>query len=247
MHGSHWCKFILSSLNLPPVPHMFRSLKIWKENLLVLPWKRSPRELLRCLGHREWCATSANWKVPRWKSRVVTLSRIHQSLVVHFSSSSYRCQLDPPGSRRSLRKPTRLSFLLVSARSPPPPPSLSPSQNTYLSLYFSFLHLFSFIKVCPFAKVTKPFCNPLWWMHECVYGINFIFEIEVLCSIACWLRSEPPLKVCINCISWLMTRCSEQHWGTFQRKLFATLPQPQEFDNWKCGWASKLPLHKLSF
>ena len=58
-------------------------------------------------------------------------------------------------------------------------------------------------------KVTKPFCNPLWWMQGCVCGINFIFEIEVLCSIACWVRSEPPLKVCINCISWMMTRCSE--------------------------------------
>ena len=159
------------------------------------PGSAHQTELLRCLGRREWCATSANWKVPRWKSRVATLSRIHQALVEHFSRSSYRCQLDPPGSRWLLRKPTRLRFLLVSARSPPPPPlslSLSPPQNTYLSLYFSFLHLFSFINVCPFAKVTKPFCNPLWWMHECVCGINFIFAIEVLCSIACWLRSEPP-------------------------------------------------------
>ena len=43
MNGSHWCKFILSSLNLPPVPHMFSSLKIWKENLLVLSWKRSQK------------------------------------------------------------------------------------------------------------------------------------------------------------------------------------------------------------
>ena len=68
-------------------------------------------------------------------------------------------------------------------------------------------------------KVTKPFCNPLWWMQECVCGINFIFEIEVLCSIACWLRFELTLKVCINCISWMMTRCSEQHWGKFQNCL----------------------------
>ena len=99
------------------------------------PGSAHQRELLRCLGRREWCATSANWKVPRWKSRVVTLSRIHQSLVEHFSSSSYRCQLDPPGSRRSLRKPTHLSFLLVSAR-PPPPLSLSIAKYLPFSVFF---------------------------------------------------------------------------------------------------------------
>ena len=82
-------------------------------------------------------------------------------------------------------------------------------------------------------KVTKTFCNPLWWMHECVCGINFIFEIEVLCSIACWLRSEPPLKVCINCISWMMTRCSEKHWGSFQRKLGWTT-----YNSWLAFWQS---------
>ena len=116
------------------------------------PGSAHQRELLRYLGRREWSATSANWKVPRWKTLVATLSRIDQALVEHFSSSSHRCQLDPPGSRRSLRKPPRLSFLLVSAHSPF---SLSPSHNTYLSLYFSFLHLFSFINVCPFAKSYK--------------------------------------------------------------------------------------------
>ena len=178
--------------------------------------------------------------------RALTLSRILQALVEHFSSSNHRCQLDPPGSRRSLRKPPRLSFLLVSARFPF---SLSLSLHrtipTFLCI-FPFCICFLLTSVL-LLKVTKPVCNPLWWMHECVCGINFIFEIEVLCSIACWLRSEPPLKVCINCISWMMTRCSETHWGTFQRKVFASLPQPQEFDNWKWGWASKLPLRNLSF
>ena len=127
------------------------------------PGSAHQRELLRCLGRRECSATSANWKVSRWKSRVATLSRIHQALVEHFSSLSHRCQLDPPASCRSIRKPPRLSFLLVSAHPPSLPPSLSlslslslsPSHNTCLSLYFSFLHLFSFINVCPFAKSYK--------------------------------------------------------------------------------------------
>ena len=176
---------------------------------------------------------------------------------------SRQSQPHPPGSRLTLlwlESPlsvgsTRISSITSQAPSlelsagfcPFPSPSLSPSHNTYLSLYFSFCICFLLWMSVLLLKVTKPFCNPLWWMHECVCGINFIFEVEVLWSIACWLRSEPPLKVCINCISWMMTRCSEQHWRTFQRKLFASLPQPQELDNWKWGWASKLPLRNLSF
>ena len=97
------------------------------------PGSAHQRELLRCLGRREWSATSAKWKVPRWKSRVAILSRIHQALVEHFSSSSHRCQLDPRGSRRSLRKPPRLTFLLASARSPL---SLSIAQYLPFSVFF---------------------------------------------------------------------------------------------------------------
>ena len=129
--------------------------KFERKIYLSFPGSAHQRELLRCLGRREWSATSANWKVPRWKSRVATLSRIHQALVEHFSSSSHHCQLNPPGSRRSLRKPPRLSFLLVSAGSPFSLPLSGPSHNTYLSLCFSFLHLFSFINICPFAKSYK--------------------------------------------------------------------------------------------
>ena len=106
------------------------------------PGSAHQRELLRCLGRREWSATSASWKVPRWKSQVATLSRIHRALVEHFSSSSHRCQLDPPGSRRSLRKPPSLSFLLVSARS-----TFSLSLSLSLSLHRTiptFLCIFPF-------------------------------------------------------------------------------------------------------
>ena len=53
---------------------------------------------------------------------------------------------------------------------------------------------------------------------------------------------------CIKFTSWRMTRWCKQHWGTFQRKLFALeLPQPQEFDIWKGGWASEIPLPDLFF
>ena len=100
------------------------------------PGSAHQRELLRCLGRRERSATSANWKVSTWKSRVATLSRIHQALVEHFSSWSHRCQLDPPGSCRSLCKSPRLSFLLVSAHSPP---SLSLSLSLSLSIA-QYLH-----------------------------------------------------------------------------------------------------------
>ena len=109
------------------------------------PGSTHQRELLRCLGRREWSATSANWKVPRWKSRDATLSRIHQAVVEHFSCWSHRCQLDPPGhrcqldppgSRRSLRKPPRLSFLLVSAHSPFSL-SLHRTIPTFLCIFFS--------------------------------------------------------------------------------------------------------------
>ena len=149
------------------------------------------RELLRCMGRREWSATTADWKVPRWKSRVATLGRspihtslawltavsgIHQALVDHCASS--RLEL--------FAGFCPILFLSLSLSL-----SLSPSHNTYLSLHFSFLHPFSFINVCVvhLLKVIKPVCNPLWWMQERVCGINFIFEIQVLCSIACWLKS----------------------------------------------------------
>ena len=161
MHGFHWCKFILSSAICHQCPTCSAAWKFERKIYWSFPGIAHQRELLRCLGRREWSATSANWKVPRWKSRVATLSRILQALVEHFSSSNHRCQLDPPGSRRSLRKPPRLSFRLVSARSPfslslslSLSLFLSPSHNTYLSLYFSFVHNFSF-NVCPFAKSYK--------------------------------------------------------------------------------------------
>ena len=139
--------------------HLFWALSIchqcptcsaaWKfERKIYLSFSGSAhqRELLRCLGRREWPATSANWKVPRWKSRVATVSRIHQALVEHFSRSSHRSQLDPPSSRRSLRKPPRLSFLLVSAR--PPPLSLSLSIAQYLPLSAFFLSAYVFFYKC---------------------------------------------------------------------------------------------------
>ena len=99
------------------------------------PGSAHQRELLRCLslGRREWSATSANWKVPRWKSRVATLSCIHQAFVEHFSSLSHRCQLDPPGSRRSLRKPLAWAFCWFL----PIPLSLSFSLSLSLSLSLS--------------------------------------------------------------------------------------------------------------
>ena len=100
------------------------------------PASSHQRELLRCMWHREWSATSANWKVLIWwKSRFAMLSRIHQALVEHFSISSHHCQLDPPDSRRSLRKPPHLSFLLVSAHPPPPSLSLHRTIPTFLCIF----------------------------------------------------------------------------------------------------------------
>ena len=131
-------------------PCKFKTKMCWS-----FPGSAPQRELLRCMGRREWSATSADWKDPRWKSRVTTLSAstrlssntslagvtavrgIQQALVDHFASS--RLELSAGFCP--------ILFL-----------SLSPSQNTYLSLYFSFLHPFSIINVCVvlLLKITKP-------------------------------------------------------------------------------------------
>ena len=110
------------------------------------PGSARQRELLGCLGRRECSATSANWKVSRWKSRVATLSRIHQALVELFSSWSHRCQLDPPGSCRSLRKPLAWAFCWFLPIPPPPPPSLPlpPSLSLSLSLSLSIAQYLPF-------------------------------------------------------------------------------------------------------
>ena len=112
-------------------PCKFKTKKCWS-----FPGRAHQRELLRCMGRREWSAISANWKVPRCKSRVATLSssRIHQALVEHFSSWTHRCQWDPPGSRWSLLQAPGLIFLLVSARS-----SFSLSLAQYLPFSVFFL------------------------------------------------------------------------------------------------------------
>ena len=165
-------------------PCKFKTKMCWS-----FPGSAHQRELLRCMGRREWSATSADWKDPRWKSRVTTLSRIH-----HAGSRWTLLLLESPLSVGSTRlssitsQAPGLNFLLVSARSSF---SISPSHNTYLSLYFSFLHPFSFVCMVLLLKVTKPVCILLWWMQELVSlcGINFISEIQLLSSIACWLKS----------------------------------------------------------
>ena len=112
------------------------------------PGSAHKRELLRFLGRREWSATSANWKVPRCKSRVTTLSRshrlssntslarvtavswIHQALVDHFAN------------------PLAWAFCWFLPV-PPPPPSLSVCFSLSLSLSLhrtipTFLCIFRF-------------------------------------------------------------------------------------------------------
>ena len=169
---------------------------------MVLPWKRSPKIAAQMLGMQRMVCDFCQLKSSHLMEKTIRHSQPH-----------------PPGSRRTLLwhksslsvGSTRLSPITSQSPSlelsagfcPSPPPPLSLSLHRTIATFlciFSFLHLFSFINVCPFAKSYKALLlyNPLWWMQECVCGINFIFEIEVLCSIACWLRSEPPLKVCIN-------------------------------------------------
>ena len=154
MHGSHWCKFILSSLNLPPGPHMFSSLKFERKIYWSFPGSAHERSCsdswdaengLRLLltekspdGKAESPLSAASTRLSSYTSlaRVTAVSWIHQALVDHRVGSPLAWAF--------------CWFLPV----PPPPLSLSPLHNTYLSLYFSFLHLFSFINVC-FAKTYK--------------------------------------------------------------------------------------------
>ena len=141
-----------------------------------------------------------------------------------------------------------LNSLLVSAR---PLPFLSPSHDTYLSQCFSPCICFSvhYTRKCLVLslEVTKPFVNSFdECKSACAEWISY-FEIQRLCSIFCWLKSETPLKVCIKWISWSMHPVAVSNCGTYQRKLFGSLPQPQEFDNWKWGYASEISLPNLSF
>ena len=130
-------------------PCKFKTKMCWS-----FPGSAPQRELLRCMGRREWSATSADWKDPRWKSRVTTLSRIHQALVEHFSSWSHRCQRDPAGSRRSLRKLPAWTFCWFL----PDPLSLSLSLAKYLPFSVFFLSASVFYYKClrgPLAKNYK--------------------------------------------------------------------------------------------
>ena len=164
MHGSHWCKYILSSLRLrwiaTSAPHVQQpeNLKakfigpsleaLTKEScsdacdaengLQLLLTEKFPFD-----GKADSPLSAASTRLSSNTSlaQAIAVSWIHQTLADHFTS------------------PLTWAFCWFLPVPPPPPPSLSlslsPSHNTYLSLYFSFLHLFSFINVCPFAKSYK--------------------------------------------------------------------------------------------
>ena len=178
-----------------------------------------------------WDAGNGLWLVPT--EQFPNGKAESQLSAKQFSSLSHCSQSDPPGSHRSLCM-LHLNSLLVSAP-PPPLPFLSPSHNTYLSVFFP-LHLFFCILWNAWSfrwKLQKPFvtrsdeCKSVCaeWFSYLKSNCNGYAVFFVGWSLKHFW------KFAYNVYPERWPRCCKQHCGTFQRKLFASLPQPQEFDN----------------
>ena len=95
-------------------------------------------------------------------ARVTALSRIHHALVDHFTCSTWTlCWFLHPS-------PFSLPHTILTSLSVFPPASVFLYTRKWLVLSL---------------KVSKAFCKQLWWMQERVCRMNFIFEIQRLCSI----------------------------------------------------------------